>query len=69
MQNFLTKGSVCFVTLDMGFGGAEKVIATLANEFIQSGRAVTILTLIDQNDFTHALDSRVKLQTLSIKTL
>jgi glycosyltransferase involved in cell wall biosynthesis len=67
MQNFLTKGSVCFVTLDMGFGGAEKVIATLANEFIQSGRAVTILTLIDQNDFIHALDSRVKLQTLSIK--
>jgi glycosyltransferase involved in cell wall biosynthesis len=67
MQNFLTKGSVCFLTLDMGFGGAEKVIATLANKFIQSGREVTIVTLIDQNDFMHLLDSRVKLQTLSIK--
>ena len=67
MKYFLTKGSVCFLTLDMGFGGAEKVIATLANKFIQSGREVTILTLIDHNDFIHTLDSRVKLQTLSIK--
>ena len=66
MQNFLTKGSVCFVTLNMGYGGAEKVIATLSNEFIQSGREVTILTFIDHNDFTHILDSRIKLQTLSI---
>jgi glycosyltransferase involved in cell wall biosynthesis len=68
MQNLLTKGSVCFVTLDMGYGGAEKVIATLSNEFIRSGREVTILTLIDQNDFSHILDSRVKLKTLSIKS-
>ena len=28
MQDFLTKGSVCFLSLDMGYGGAEKVIAT-----------------------------------------
>ena len=51
MQDFLTKGSVCFLSLDMGFGGAEKVIATLSNELVRSGREVTIVTLFEQNDF------------------
>ena len=56
MQDFLTKGSVCFLSLDMGYGGAEKVIATLSNELVRSGREVTIVTLFEQNDFKHALD-------------
>jgi glycosyltransferase involved in cell wall biosynthesis len=67
MQDLLTKGSVCFLSLDMGFGGAEKVIATLSNELVRSGREVTIVTLFEQNDFKHALDPRIRLQTLSIK--
>jgi len=67
MQDFLTKGSVCFLSLDMGFGGAEKVIATLSNELVRSGREVTIVTLFEQNDFKHFLDPRIRLQTLSIK--
>ena len=67
MPNFLIKGSVCFLSLDMGYGGAEKVISTLANELVRSGREVTILTLFDQNDFRQALDTRIKLHSLSIK--
>jgi glycosyltransferase involved in cell wall biosynthesis len=67
MQDFLTKGSVCFLSSDMGYGGAEKVIATLSNELVSSGREVTIVTLFEQNDFKHALDPRIRLQTLSIK--
>ena len=67
MQNFLPKGSVCFLSLDMGYGGAEKVIATLSNELVRSGREVTIATLFDQNDFLQALDSRIKLHSLGIK--
>jgi glycosyltransferase involved in cell wall biosynthesis len=67
MQDFLTKGSVCFLSLDMGYGGAEKVIATLSNELVRSGREVTIVTLFEQNDFKHALDTRIRLQTLAIK--
>jgi glycosyltransferase involved in cell wall biosynthesis len=67
MQDSLTKGSVCFLSLDMGFGGAEKVIATLSNELVRSGREVTIVTLFEQNDFKHALDPRIRLQTLAIK--
>ena len=65
MQDFLTKGSVCFLSLDMGYGGAEKVIATLSNEFARSGREVTIVTFFEQNDFTHVLDSSIKLHNLS----
>ena len=67
MQDFLTKGSVCFLSLDLRYGGAEKVIATLSNEFARSGREVTIVTFFEHNDFTHALDPRIRLQTLSIK--
>ena len=67
MQDLLTKGSVCFLSLDMGFGGAEKVIATLSNELVHSGREVTIDTLFEQNDFEHPLDPRNRLHTLSIK--
>jgi glycosyltransferase involved in cell wall biosynthesis len=67
MQDFLTKGSVCFLSLNMGYGGAEKVIATLSNDLVRSGREVSIVTLFEQNDFKHALDPRIRLQTLSIK--
>ena len=67
MQDFLTKGTVCFLSLDMGYGGAEKVIATLSNELVRSGREVTIVTVLDQNDFRHVLDSRITLHSLSIK--
>ena len=49
-KDFLTKGSVCFLSLNMGYGGAEKVIATLSNEFVRSGREVTIVTFFEQND-------------------
>ena len=66
-KDFLTKGSVCFLSLNMGYGGAEKVIATLSNEFARSGREVTIVTFFEQNDFTHVLDSRIKLHNLSIQ--
>ena len=65
MQDFLTKGSVCFLSLDLRYGGAEKVIATLSNEFARSGREVTIVTFFEQNDFTHVLDSSIKLHNLS----
>ena len=67
MQDFLTKGSVCFLSLNMGYGGAEKVIATLSNDLVRSGREVSIVTLFEQHDFKHALDPRIRLQTLSIK--
>ena len=67
MQDLLTKGTVCFLSLDMGYGGAEKVIATLSNELVRSGREVTIVTVLDQNDFRHVLDSRITLHSLSIK--
>ena len=59
MQDFLTKGSVCFLSLDMGFGGAEKVIATLSNELVRSGREVTIVTLFEQNDFKHNVGFKI----------
>ena len=67
MNESLSKGSVCFLTLDMGFGGAEKVIATLANKLFESGREVTIVTILDQNDFSNALDPRIKIDYLSVK--
>jgi len=67
MNESLSKGSVCFLTLDMGFGGAEKVIATLANKLSESGREVTIVTFLDQNDFSNVLDTRIKIDYLSVK--
>ena len=62
----LENGSVCFLNYDMGFGGTEKVIASLANHFRASGRSVTILTLSNRNDFKNFIHPDVAVVSLNI---
>ena len=65
-NSFLKKGSVCFFNYNLAFGGTEKVIVSLANNFIASGRQVTILTVSHENDFQNTIHPDVKLVTLGI---
>lgn len=47
MDNMIEKINVIFVTYGMKFGGAEKVIATVANSLVSRGNTCNIITLIN----------------------
>ena len=54
---------IVFITNAMLFGGAEKVIATLANNFVDQNIQVTIITIMNTEcEFT--LDERVNLYSI-----
>ncbi len=54
---------IVFITNAMLFGGAEKVIATLANNFVNNNIQVTIITIMNTEcEFT--LDERVNLYSI-----
>tara|TARA_B100000767_G_C19772275_1_gene540693 strand:- start:1523 stop:3694 length:2172 start_codon:yes stop_codon:yes gene_type:complete len=65
-NNLFKKGSVCFFNYNLAFGGTEKVIVSLANNFIASGRQVTILTVSDENDFKSSIHPDIKLVCLGL---
>ena len=62
-------GSVCFLNYDLGFGGTEKVIVSLANYFSSLGRKVTILTLSDRNDFAEFIQPDIEIVCLNINKI
>ena len=55
------RNSVCFFNFDLGFGGTEKVIVSLANHFSSNGINVTILTLNERNDFVNFIQMCLKI--------
>ena len=59
-------GSVCFLNYDLGFGGTEKVIVSLANHFSSLGRKVTIVILSDRNDFAEFIKPEIEIVCLNI---
>lgn len=59
-------GSVCFLNYDLGFGGTEKVIVSLANHFSSLGKKVTILTLSERNDFLEFIEPEIEIVSLNI---
>ena len=63
-NSLLKKISVCFFNYNLAFGGTEKVIVSLANNFIASGRQVTILTVSHENDFKNIIHPDIKLVSL-----
>jgi len=65
-KNFKETSTICFFNYDLGFGGTEKVIVSLANYFSLLGRKVTILTLSDRNDFTAFLQPEIKIVSLKV---
>jgi glycosyltransferase involved in cell wall biosynthesis len=68
-KNKVVNGSVCFLTTDLTIGGTERVIVTLANELILSGRDVTIATLGKKNDFSNFLNPKVKIISLNCENI
>ena len=69
MKDKIKDGSVCFLTFDLAFGGAEKVIVTLANELSLSGRDVSIAILGQKNDFTNILSPNIKIILLNCENI
>ncbi len=51
---------IVFVISSMGFGGAERVVSVLANQFVRE-HDVKIITTSTRSDVAYALDSRVEL--------
>jgi len=62
-------GSVCFLNYDLGFGGTEKVIVSLANHFSSLGRKVTIVILSDRNDFAEFIKPEIEIVCLNINKI
>jgi GalNAc-alpha-(1->4)-GalNAc-alpha-(1->3)-diNAcBac-PP-undecaprenol alpha-1,4-N-acetyl-D-galactosaminyltransferase len=52
--------SLAMVISDMGSGGAQRVVAVLANAWVASGRQVTIVTLATAEADFYTLDPRVR---------
>ena len=69
MKDQTRNGSVCFLTYDLGFGGAEKVIVTLANELSLSGRDISIAMLGTKNDFKNILSPNIKIILLNCENI
>jgi GalNAc-alpha-(1->4)-GalNAc-alpha-(1->3)-diNAcBac-PP-undecaprenol alpha-1,4-N-acetyl-D-galactosaminyltransferase len=57
------------VVSSLGPGGAERVVATLANEWARRGRTVTLLTLDDGRSPFYALDRAVRHVPLGVTRL
>ncbi len=55
-----------FVIPRMGGGGAERVLANQANEFVAAGHDVTIMTIVGGEPFYH-LDDNVKYVSANVK--
>jgi glycosyltransferase involved in cell wall biosynthesis len=68
-NSLLSNGSVCFLNYDLAYGGTEKVIASLANHFNNSGRKVTILTLSSRNDFKNFIHPEIQIISLNISRI
>ena len=59
---------ICFVCDTMGSGGAERVIATLSNGFVDNGHDVSILMLSSEGSGSfYNLDENIKLLSLTNK--
>jgi glycosyltransferase involved in cell wall biosynthesis len=69
LKDKIRNGSVCFLTYDLGFGGAEKVIVTLANELSLSGRDISIAMLGTQNDFKNILSPNIQIIPLNCENI
>ncbi len=67
MTDMDNKNRIIFVTISMTGGGTERVIATLAGEYVSKGHSVDIL-MIGGNDVAYELDSRVNVVALSGST-
>lgn len=50
----------------MGGGGAERVVANLANKFVSDGNEVTIYTPTDTNSF-YELDNRINFESANLR--
>lgn len=60
------KKKIFFLIPRMGGGGAERVIANLANKFVADGHEVTIYTPTDTNSF-YKLDTRVNFDSAYLR--
>ena len=52
---------IVFAIPAMGFGGAERVVSVLSNEFVQKGHEVSIALLSGNDNCAYTLDKRVEL--------
>jgi glycosyltransferase involved in cell wall biosynthesis len=60
---------VTLVISSLGGGGAERVLTTLANYWVDAGWAVTIVTIADQeSDAQYPIDLRVQIAKLSMRS-
>lgn len=60
---------VCFVSDVLGFGGAERVMTSLANSFVKKGIETDILVLNSNHDSSYAIDSNVNIHSLFSKRI
>ena len=56
--------NITFVTPGMGYGGAERVISILSNQWTLMGHNVAILIVGENSDCVYSLDDRVKIQNV-----
>ena len=62
------KEKIIIVTRNMTAGGAERVIAQLANYFVRRGYKCVIITM-DREKVMYDLDSRIKFREVGIHCL
>lgn len=57
---------ICCVVASLGTGGAERVMASLGNHWVEAGHQVSVITLASEADDTYPLDSRVERTALGV---
>ena len=61
--------SICFFIYNLKIGGAEKVVIYLANYFSEKNREVIILTVANDNDFSHIINPKIRVISLNKRRL
>lgn len=56
---------ICFLTISMRAGGAERVMSILANEFVREGHEVSFIVSDDAKIMAYKLDERIKVAYVS----
>ena len=64
MQRCEIMKSILFLNHTLGVGGAERVLVNLANELVNRGYNVTVMTVIDTGIFKNELSLKVNYRTM-----
>ena len=56
--------NITFVTPGMNYGGAERVISILSNQWVHMGHNVNLLIVGENSDCVYSLDEKIKVHCI-----